>query len=146
MYPEYQMMSENQMGVFPKGYEGVMSSGYPAAGHYMNESLVKVIQDCEATCEHMTTHLKKLQDCRMRIRQAMLLQDCADICGLTAKFVARGSMFVKQIAELCACICEVCGVECARFSDQRSQNCARVCMHCARECRAFAGMAERPIF
>ncbi|MFZ5985650.1 MAG: four-helix bundle copper-binding protein [Bacillota bacterium] len=135
-----QMMADYTMMACPSGYDNLMSTGYPTAGHYMNERLVKTIQDCEATCEHMTNYLKKMPDFQMRVNQAVLLRDCADICGLTAKFVARGAVFARQTTALCACICEACGTECARFPDQMSQNCARVCMHCARECRAFAGM------
>lgn len=135
-----EMYPDNMMMACQMGYEGVMDSGYPMAGHFMNERLVKTIQNCEATCEHMTNHVKMLSDYQMRIRQAMLLRDCADICGLTAKFAARGSMFARQTAALCACICENCGAECARFPDQMSQNCSRICLHCARECRAFAGV------
>lgn len=134
MYSDYQMMT------WPMGYDSLMSSGYPAEGHYMNKRLVKIINDCEANCEHMTNHLKMLPDYPMRVRQAVLLRDCADICGLTAKFVARGAIFARQAAAFCANICEVCGTECLRFPDLMSQNCGRVCMHCARECRAFAGM------
>ena len=133
-------MKKDYPMVSPAGYDNLMCNGYPTGGHYMNERLVKTIQDCEATCEHMTNHLKMLPNFQMRVKQAMLLRDCADICGLTAKFIARGAIFSKQAASLCACICEVCGAECARFPDQMSQNCACVCMHCARECRAFAGM------
>ncbi len=126
-------------GIYPT-LPANMNTGYPVAGHYMHEALVKTIQNCEATCEHMTAHLKKLRDFGMRTKQATLLRDCADICGLTANFIARGSMYAKNTAALCACICEICGQECARFPDQMSQNCAQVCLHCARECRAFAGM------
>lgn len=134
------MYTEYQMSMYPMGCGMVMDTGYPPTGHYQNEALVKVIQDCEATCEHMTTHLKKRSDVHMRTRQLILLRDCADICGLTAKYVARDSIFARQCAVLCACVCEVCGAECARFPDRESQHCAMVCMHCARECRAFASM------
>lgn len=122
-------------------YPGVMECGYPTSHKPMHERLVNVIQDCEAVCEHMTTHLKRRPDVQMRTRQLMLLRDCADICGLTAKYVARNSAFARHAAHLCAMICEACGAECARFPDPESQNCAQVCMNCARECRAFAGMA-----
>lgn len=134
------MMPEHYMEANPMCYDNLMSSGYPVAGKYCNEQLVKTIQDCEATCEHMTNHLKGLADFHMRTKQAMLLRDCADICGLTAKFVARGAIFARQTASLCACICEACGKECARFPDHMSQHCAKVCLHCARECAKFAGM------
>ncbi len=106
----------------------------------MHAHLVMVIQDCEATCEHMTTFLKGRPHVQMRTKQLILLRDCADICGLTAKYVARGSMFARHCAHLCAMICETCGNECARFPDPESQECSRTCLNCARECRAFAGM------
>lgn len=134
----HEMSGEYPMMYPVMGYE--MGCGYPPSGHYHNEALVKTIQDCEATCEHMTTMLKKRPDVHMRTMQLVLLRDCADICGLTAKYVARNSMFARDCARLCACICEACGRECAKFCDRESQHCAKVCLHCARECMAFAGM------
>jgi hypothetical protein len=132
---------------------GKMNQKYPAepmmddmmqmgtmSGRYMNEELVAGIQDCEAQCEHMTNHLKHHAKEQGRARQAMLLRDCADICGLTAKFIARGAMFARQAAAFCAMICEACGNECARFPDAMSQSCAEVCLECADHCRAFSGM------
>lgn len=47
------------------------------------------------------------------------LQDCADICTLTAKYLARHSSFSKSIATLCAQICEVCGHHCLHHPDDR---------------------------
>lgn len=118
-----------------------MDSSYPIDGHCMNKELVKIVQDCEATCEHMTRHLDMAQHYEpARERQAILLRDCADICTITAKYLARGSMFSRCIALLCADICDACGAECARFPDEMSQNCAQVCFHCARACRSFVGM------
>ncbi len=107
---------------------------------YMNEELVKTVQDCEASCEHMSHHIKRLPDFEKRFRQAVLLRDCADVCALTAKTLSRHSMVGMDTAEVCARICEACGAECAKFNDQMSQNCSRICMHCARECARFAGM------
>ena len=131
---------QNIYSNFPMKYNKLMSSGYPVKGHYMNEELVRTIQDCEATCEHMTHHIKKLPDYNMRIRQAVLLRECADICGITAKFIARNAIFSKHVAALCANICDACGTECARFPDEMSQHCAEMCFHCAKECRVFAGI------
>ncbi|MTV50579.1 four-helix bundle copper-binding protein [Heliobacillus mobilis] len=112
---------------------------YDHMGHQGHHSrLLDTIQNCEATCEHMVTHVACLHDVRQRSRQLLLLRDCADICGLTAKFVARRSPFAQQLAHVCACICEACGKECCRFPDRESQECAQICFHCARECEAFA--------
>lgn len=104
-------------------------------------SVLKTVQDCEATCEYMTTFLKSKQDIYMRKNQLILLRDCADICGLTAKYIARCSPFAKHSAHLCAMICQTCGAECSRFPDAESQHCAQVCFNCARECQAFAMMS-----
>lgn len=102
--------------------------------------LVDTIQDCEAICEQMLYMLKTYPDVQARVMQMALLKDCADICGLTAKYIARMSPFSKKMAELCALVCEACGTECARFPDQHSQHCARVCLHCAQACRVYAMM------
>lgn len=113
---------------------GSHCDSYPVA------DLIQVVQHCEAVCENMQHYVSNLPDAAVRAEQMQLLHDCADICGLTAKFLARNSMFARQTAALCACICLVCGCECARFPDPMSQHCAQVCLHCARECQAFAGM------
>lgn len=57
------------------------------------------------------------------------LRDCADICTLTAKYIARRSMFAGPLAGLCAEICETCGNECLQHPDPASQYCGRVCLH-----------------
>ncbi len=108
--------------------------------HYMHHTnVLNTVQDCEATCEHMITHLlMHSQDIHLRILQLQLLRDCADICTLTAKYLAGHSTFAKITANLCASICETCGNECAKFPDPESQKCAQICLHCARECRVFA--------
>lgn len=112
-----------------------MCTQSPVAG------VLETVQNCEATCENMQHYVAGLPDAQARATQMRLLHDCADICVLTAKFIARNSMFAREIAVLCACICEACGCECARFPDRMSQHCAQVCLHCAMVCRSFAGMA-----
>lgn len=111
---------------------------YPYSHSAPNESLIDTLDFCQTTCEHMTTLLKERPDVSTRTLQLRLLRDCADICGLTSKFIARSSYFSKNIAGLCGYICEVCGNECAKYPDPESQNCAQICLNCARECKAFA--------
>ncbi len=102
--------------------------------------IVGTIQNCEATCESMTDYIERRPDVNTRIKQLKLLRDCADICGLTAKFIARKSAFSNSVAGLCAYICEICGAECAKYPDAESQNCSKICMNCAKECKEFAAM------
>lgn len=100
--------------------------------------ILKTLQECEVTCEHMITMIAKKPDINRRTRQLLLLRDCADICTFTAKYIARTSLFAKGLASLCATVCENCGNECSRFPDPESQHCATTCFNCARECKAFA--------
>lgn len=97
-------------------------------------NLLQTVQHCAATCDHMITHLLHHEDINCRRHQLEFLRDCADICHLNASFIARCS----HLAGMMAHICEVCGNECAKFTDHHSQHCARVCLHCAQECRTFA--------
>lgn len=102
------------------------------------QQLLMTIQGCEEVCEMMTTYVANRPDVSSRVKQLSYLRDCADICTLTAKYIARDSDFSKNIADLCAYICEMCGKECAKYSDPQSQNCAKVCMNCAKECKAYS--------
>ncbi|MEW9124155.1 MAG: four-helix bundle copper-binding protein [Thermotaleaceae bacterium] len=104
------------------------------------QQVLASLQNCEVMCEHMTMYMKYRYDVQYRVVQLQLLRDCADMCGITAKYIARTSCSAKITAGLCACICELCAVECAKFPDPESQHCAQVCLHCARDCRAFAMM------
>jgi len=114
-------------------YSGAMG-GQMAIG----SSLLHTVQHCEATCEHMVTHLIGLPHDDRRDVQILLVRDCADMCTLMAKYLARDSFFSKALANSCAYVCEQCALECSKFPDQMSQNCAQVCQHCAQACRAFA--------
>jgi hypothetical protein len=107
--------------------------------HTMNfPAVLKTVQDCEATCEHMISNLICYPDVHARARQIQFLRDCAHICATSAAYIARCSPFTPSIASLCAHICEVCGNECGKFPDAESQRCSQICLNCARECRALA--------
>lgn len=111
------------------------------ADNPMHARVLMAVQDCEAMCEHTITMVLGKPDVHLRVQQIHLLHDCADICTLTAKYIARLSTFAHHLAHMCAQICEACAAECMRFPDHESQHCAQVCMNCAQECRTFAGMA-----
>lgn len=121
-------------------YPGDMTPDGPYSHWHPHEQHILVIQDCEAVCEHMTHYVTMRPDVQSRRTQLRLLRDCADICSLTVKYIARMSQFARMTANLCADICEACGHECMRFTDPQSQNCAEVCLNCAEECRIFAEM------
>lgn len=146
----YQQAGQNNMS----HYEGQnmshhmnpshMSNEVQNMSHHMNPShmshhtLVDTVQNCEAVCEYTEYYVTQMAGASQRVEQQRLLRDCADICTLTAKYLARCSVFSKHIAALCAQICEVCGCHCLQHPDEQSQLCGQVCLHCAQECKAFA--------
>jgi len=70
----------------------------------------------------------------------MLCRDCADICALTARFEARGSVFVQEMHALCAEICKACAVECVKHAALTAscKACAEACRKCAAVCEEMA--------
>jgi hypothetical protein len=63
-----------------------------------------------------------------------LCRDCADICIVTVKFIARDSPFNKKLLKLCATICALCAKECERHPEKHCQDCAKECRLCAEHC------------
>jgi hypothetical protein len=61
--------------------------------------------------------------------------DCAEICRLTAGYVARGSELLDHVTALCNDVCEVCAAECRRHPMDHCRRCAEACSLCAEECR-----------
>lgn len=106
----------------------------------MHDPVLMTIQNCESMCEYMITFLCAKEDIELRRKQLQLLRDCTDICTLTAKYVARHSMFSRYCVNLCAYVCDMCGRECMKFKDDESQKCSEMCMQCAKECAAYAIM------
>lgn len=107
-------------------------------GQSQHHRVLETVQNCEAICEFTEYSILQMEGSSHRKEQLRLLRDCADICTLTAKYIARCSFFAKSIACLCAQICEVCGQHCLQHPDEQSQICGQICCHCAQECNAFA--------
>jgi hypothetical protein len=94
---------------------------------------------CAQECEHCATAclaestVTNFADC---IR---LDRDCAEICWGAVAFMSRGSHFAHDLCRVCAEICEACGAECRKHSEDHCQKCAEACERCADECRQMAG-------
>lgn len=64
--------------------------------------------------------------------------ECAAICRLTSDAIARHSPFAKQLAALCAEICDWCAAECGAHEMEHCKTCAASCTRCAEACRALS--------
>lgn len=47
--------------------------------------------------------------------------DCAEICGLVAGYMARGSELAKVVCQQCSDICQACGDECGKHQMSHCQ-------------------------
>jgi hypothetical protein len=104
----------------------------------IHERVLPVLQNCEAVCEYSINTILQREDPSTRREQLKLLNDCADICTLTVKYIARNSRYAKSLALLCAQICEDCGNHCLQHPDSLSQLCGQLCLKCAQELRVYA--------
>lgn len=68
-------------------------------------------------------------------------RNCADICTLTARYVARGSIHAPEALRMCIDICDACHAECSRHDHWHCRKCAQACAECRDACRAYAGVA-----
>ncbi|WP_225335321.1 four-helix bundle copper-binding protein [Halomicrobium urmianum] len=105
-----------------------------------NDEMAECIDDClEAAqaCEWCADECAQLGDEDMA-RCIQLCRDVADLAVLHAQFMARDSGYRKQIARVCAGVCEECAEECERHDHEHCQVCADVVSDCAETCREMA--------
>lgn len=99
--------------------------------------LEHVLIKCITACEACATACLQEDDVKMMARCIMLDRDCADICMLTAKFVARSSDHAKHVMRECIEICRLCEQECRKHDADHCQHCADICRECADACEAW---------
>lgn len=100
-----------------------------------NQALLQALAACVEACEHCATACLQEDDVKMMAPCIRLDRDCADICALTARFVARGSEHAAHLMRECAEICRLCGEECGKHEKDHCQACAEACRRCEEACR-----------
>ncbi len=103
----------------------------PTAMNEHIQSQQDALNACVAACEHCAAACLQEQDVNMMARCISLTRDCADVCALTARFIARGSEYATQLAQVCTAICQACANECGRHAHRHCQECAEACRRCA---------------
>ena len=105
--------------------------------HTQNQSLLAALYACISACEHCATACLSEADVQMMAGCIRLDRDCADICALTARLVARGSEHAAHLLKECAEICGLCADECGKHAHMaHCKECADACRRCAEACRA----------
>ncbi|NHN33304.1 four-helix bundle copper-binding protein [Paenibacillus agricola] len=102
------------------------------------QKCIDACNECMKACEQCFSACLQEPDVGARVHCISMLRDCADICSLTAQYLARNSMSAKQICSLCASICEACAEHCSKFKDEHCKTCVEMCKKCAEVCRNMA--------
>lgn len=106
--------------------------------HEQNQQLLKTLHECMEACNHCFDACLKEDDVKMMTDCIRTDRECADMCAFLEQGVTRNSPFVKELAGVCATICEACGKECQKHDHDHCQECAKACFECAEACRAVA--------
>lgn len=69
--------------------------------------------------------------------------DCADICTVTLRVIARQTEsvaeIVRQQVHACLVACQLCAEECAKHDHKHCRICAEACRRCQEACNRFIG-------
>lgn len=102
------------------------------------QSLIKCIAACEACADGCLEE----QDANRMAQCIRTDRDCADICTLTARYVARNSPHLPGVLQQCIIICRACEEECRQHDMDHCRACAAACAECLAVCEErMAAMA-----
>jgi hypothetical protein len=121
-----------------------MISTHPHVKGSTNDTLIRCIEECYACAQTCTSCAdaclgeESIADLRQCIR---LNLDCADICAASGAVASRrtgsNEQTIRQLLEVCAQACRLCGEECHRHAGQHEhcRICAESCRTCEQACR-----------
>ncbi len=100
------------------------------------DTLMKCITACE-TCADACLDEVNVDHMKGCIRMD---RDCADICTITARFIARNSMHAPMMLEQCIALCKACEDECRKHEHAHCLKCADACHECHQRCAAYLSL------
>ncbi|MDQ3109241.1 MAG: four-helix bundle copper-binding protein [Bacteroidota bacterium] len=101
-----------------------------------NTQLLAVLAECAAACNTCSTACLDEKDVKMMANCIKLDMDCAQICAITAAFVARNSDHATHLMKECAEICGKCATECEKHEMAHCRACAEACRKCEEACKS----------
>ncbi|ALD20719.1 four-helix bundle copper-binding protein [Hymenobacter sp. DG25A] len=104
-----------------------------------NQAVLDALYRCISACENCATACLHEEDVQMMTGCILLDRDCADVCSLTARLVARDSEHAKHMMKECIEICQKCAAECGKHDMDHCKECAEACRACAHVCGQYAG-------
>ena len=115
-----------------------------------NDALIRCIEecyDCAQTCTACADACLAEEDSKQLKQCIRLNLDCADVCMATGALASRrtGSdeQLLRQMLEICAAACRICGDECERHAGQHEH--CRICAESCRRCEEACEEATRSV-
>jgi len=105
--------------------------------HQEHSTLINKLSNCLAACEHCADACLSEDNPGKMAKCIRTDRDCADLCALAIKFVARDSSHASSVVDLCAEICSACAEECGKHDHDHCQECAEACRECEEACRQY---------
>ena len=104
----------------------------------MYQICIEACNDCSAECEQCASACLEEANVKQFTRCIKLNLDCALICAMTSKLMARGSEEAQNICGYCAEFCQSCAEECRTHDAEHCRQCAAQCERCAMECQKMS--------
>lgn len=108
--------------------------------HQQFQDCIDACNACADACDHCSAACLREEDVQSMARCIAHDIDCAQICRLSAAYMARGSASAAALCRLCADLCRACAEECGKHSMDHCQQCAAACRRCADECARMSGV------
>lgn len=102
------------------------------------EAFLRVINDCINACDNCYIACLREENPAMMADCIITDRECADVCRLTAQFVATDSRFADKLLQLCRDICITCEEICRKHPADHCQRCADACHQCHLACEEYA--------
>lgn len=103
-------------------------------GYHQYKLCIDACLNAAALCTHCANACVKEDDPKMMVDCIQLSMECAALCFATAQLMSLGSATAKDLARLCAALCDRCADECSKQSSDHCLECAQACTQCADAC------------
>lgn len=99
--------------------------------------LVESLENCDAVCNNCAVSSLNEKDSRALTNCIKLNLDCADVCHLALRQLARNSKYAVLIVEICMKICAECAEECKKYDNDQCRLSTGACRRCENHCRNY---------
>ncbi|HEX6982499.1 MAG TPA: four-helix bundle copper-binding protein [Balneolaceae bacterium] len=102
-----------------------------------HQELISTLAHCLSACENCASACLDEDNVKKMVSCIRINRDCADICGLSIKFLSRKSKNSNLVIGICADICSECAEECDKYEHDHCKKCAEACRKCADSCKDY---------